>query len=192
MTTTAISPIQTQYQGYRFRNRLEARWAVLLDALGETWDYEDEGFNLSHSGRYLPDFLTTLKSTNFEGKVWIEVKGSHPTAEEINKLRELCSVTGKYGAFAVGSRSIQSLLDGTFGLTILGCHGLTHVQYPVKRFHPCGSSLKDWPDSEREAHFKDFDQLIFSDPLAEVPCKPFQRAAQAAFSARFVHGECGG
>ena len=29
-----IKPIETIYNGYRFRSRLEARWAVLFDALG--------------------------------------------------------------------------------------------------------------------------------------------------------------
>lgn len=191
MTSNVISPIQTQYKGYRFRSRLEARWAVLLDALGETWNYEDEGFNLNDSGFYLPDFLTTLKSANFEGKVWIEVKGEHPTAEEINKLRELCSITGNCGAFAIGSGSIQSLLDGKLGVTCLGVQGLTVAQYPLKRFYPVGSSMKDVPDSERDAHYKEFDQKIVSGPFVEVPYKAFQKAAQAALSARFEHGECG-
>lgn len=29
-----IKPIETHYNGYRFRSRLEARWAVFFDALG--------------------------------------------------------------------------------------------------------------------------------------------------------------
>ena len=29
-----IAAIETEYCGYRFRSRLEARWAVFLDALG--------------------------------------------------------------------------------------------------------------------------------------------------------------
>lgn len=53
--TTTLEPIQTAYKGYRFRSRLEARYAVLLDSVGVNWLYETEGYELS-CGRYLPDF----------------------------------------------------------------------------------------------------------------------------------------
>ncbi len=49
------TPIQTRYKGYRFRSRLEARCAVVFDAIKVPWVYEAEGFELS-IGRYLPDF----------------------------------------------------------------------------------------------------------------------------------------
>ena len=51
----AIKPIETHWRGYRFRSRLEARWAVFMDHLGVEWVYEPEGFSL-RSGYYLPDF----------------------------------------------------------------------------------------------------------------------------------------
>jgi len=41
-----IKPIETLYRGYRFRSRLEARWAVLFDVARILWRYE-EGFDLS-------------------------------------------------------------------------------------------------------------------------------------------------
>jgi hypothetical protein len=50
-----IKAIETRYKGYRFRSRLEARWAVFLDAMKVEWEYEKEGFELP-SGLYLPDF----------------------------------------------------------------------------------------------------------------------------------------
>lgn len=53
--TAAIRPIETLYGGYRFRSRLEARWAVFFDALGVRWEYEPEGF-VTPFGPYLPDF----------------------------------------------------------------------------------------------------------------------------------------
>lgn len=57
-----IKTIQTEYKGYRFRSRLEARWAVFFDALGVKWEYEFEGYPLSTGGGYLPDFwLPNLK-----------------------------------------------------------------------------------------------------------------------------------
>lgn len=41
-----IKAIKTEYKGYRFRSRLEARWAVFFDALGVRWEYEKEGYEL--------------------------------------------------------------------------------------------------------------------------------------------------
>lgn len=41
-----IKAIETSYKGYRFRSRLEARWAVFFDALGIEWEYEKEGYEL--------------------------------------------------------------------------------------------------------------------------------------------------
>lgn len=51
-----MKAIETQYKGYRFRSRLEARWAVFMDALGLRWEYEVEGYDLGEQGYYLPDF----------------------------------------------------------------------------------------------------------------------------------------
>lgn len=50
-----IKPIETEYNGYRFRSRLEARWAVFFDAAGIPYQYEPEGYNLK-GDYYLPDF----------------------------------------------------------------------------------------------------------------------------------------
>lgn len=63
-----IKPIETVYNGYRFRSRLEARWAVFFDALGIEYEYEKEGFDLGKYGWYLPDFY--LPEQNF----WVEIK----------------------------------------------------------------------------------------------------------------------
>lgn len=62
-----IKAIETVYNGYRFRSRLEARWAVFLDGLGVRWEYEPEGFDLGKAGWYLPDFKV-------EGAKWLEIK----------------------------------------------------------------------------------------------------------------------
>jgi hypothetical protein len=51
-----LKPIETIYNGYRFRSRLEARWAVFFDALGIEYEYEPEGFDLGDGSYYLPDF----------------------------------------------------------------------------------------------------------------------------------------
>lgn len=72
-----IKPIETSYNGYRFRSRLEARWAVFFDALDHVvqWEYEPEGFDLGDAGWYLPDFRVTYKYWTGEMKtVWYEIK----------------------------------------------------------------------------------------------------------------------
>lgn len=59
-----IQAIETVYNGYRFRSRLEARWAVFFDAAGIKYQYEPEGFTVdlnygngdSDIINYLPDF----------------------------------------------------------------------------------------------------------------------------------------
>lgn len=62
-----IKPIETVYNGYRFRSRLEARWAVFFDAADIKYEYEPEGFKLP-SGGYLPDFYLP------ELQVYVEIK----------------------------------------------------------------------------------------------------------------------
>ena len=71
-TTSKIKPIETQYKGYRFRSRLEARWAIFFDALGLEWNYEVEGFDLGNDIRYLPDFLLNRQN------LWVEVQPNKP------------------------------------------------------------------------------------------------------------------
>lgn len=63
-----IKAIETSYKGYRFRSRLEARWAVFFDTLGVKWEYEKEGYDLGEHGWYLPDFWLP------QSKSWVEIK----------------------------------------------------------------------------------------------------------------------
>lgn len=72
-------PIDTHYNGYKFRSRLEARWAVFFDELQIPYAYESEGFDLGEF-RYLPDFHLTnglvlheFKPTQLN-KIWVEIK----------------------------------------------------------------------------------------------------------------------
>lgn len=92
-----IKPIETQYKGYRFRSRLEARWAVFFDALGLEWNYEPEGFDLGSEGFYLPDFFVSnigCRTTQPIG-MWFEVKGVRPIEKEQDKCLALAKQTGQ-------------------------------------------------------------------------------------------------
>ncbi len=82
-----IKAIETSYKGYRFRSRLEARWAVFLDTLGVKWEYEKEGYDLGEAGWYLPDFWLP------ELGAFLEIKPNADTStENFNKFSALCSV----------------------------------------------------------------------------------------------------
>lgn len=63
-----IKAITTYYNGYKFRSRLEARWAVFFDAAKIRYEYEPEGFKLKNGLCYLPDFY--LPDEN----MYVEVK----------------------------------------------------------------------------------------------------------------------
>lgn len=66
-----IRAIETKYKGYRFRSRLEARWAVFFDAIDLQWEYELEGFNCDGIC-YLPDFYLP------KWKMFLEIKPMLP------------------------------------------------------------------------------------------------------------------
>jgi hypothetical protein len=83
MNRDAIRAIETEYQGYRFRSRLEARWAVFFDALGVRYEYEKEGYDLGEAGWYLPDFWLP------DCGGWVEIKPGEPTRDERDKLHAL-------------------------------------------------------------------------------------------------------
>lgn len=72
-----MKPIETVYDGYRFRSRLEAKWACFFDAAKIRYVYEPEGYELGEGKRYLPDFyLPDVRTRRDERKgVYIEVKG---------------------------------------------------------------------------------------------------------------------
>jgi hypothetical protein len=78
-----IKAIETRYKGYRFRSRLEARWAVFFDKIGLEWLYEPEGFDLGEIGWYLPDFYLP------DWKSYIEIKPTIPSFRELLKSVEL-------------------------------------------------------------------------------------------------------
>ena len=82
-----ISAIETKYHGYKFRSRLEARWAVFFDHMLIEFQYEPEGFELT-SGWYLPDFWLP------QVKMWAEVKPNNFEKHEYNLVFELSKETG--------------------------------------------------------------------------------------------------
>ena len=103
-----IKAIETVYKGYRFRSRLEARWAVFFDALGVRWEYEKETFDLGDAGWYLPDFWLP----DFD--CWVEVKGVDPSDAEYEKVSCLARLSEKTVAIFVGGIG-DHYVDGVIG-----------------------------------------------------------------------------
>ena len=92
-----MKAIDTEYKGYLFRSRLEARWAVFFDACGVKWEYEPEGFDLGDGIYYLPDFLLhdviiRYNQGNIVQDLWVEVKGkmTRKDAYKINRFANCC------------------------------------------------------------------------------------------------------
>jgi len=74
--------IPTVYEGYRFRSRVEARWAAFFDLAGWRWWYEP----LDLKG-YIPDFVLDLP----RGPTLIEVKATlvfDELAEHVPKVEQ--------------------------------------------------------------------------------------------------------
>lgn len=94
-----MKAIQTKYNGCLFRSRLEARWAIFLDALGIKWRYEIEGFDLDGEW-YLPDFWLPFpfSEPHRDGAFgvqgyWLEIKPTMPGDREKRLLLTLARQT---------------------------------------------------------------------------------------------------
>lgn len=59
MNAMGIKAIETKYNGFNFRSRLEARWAIFFDMIGLKYEYEVEGYEMN-GVRYLPDFYIPI------------------------------------------------------------------------------------------------------------------------------------
>lgn len=92
-----LKPIETRYNGYRFRSRLEARWAVFMDRIGVSYEYETEGYDLGGGVCYLPDFFIRHQDCFFE------VKPFEPDAVEWGKAVLLAKHSQKRVFFLVGT-----------------------------------------------------------------------------------------
>ena len=128
-----LKAIETEYSGYKFRSRLEARWAVFFDVLGVEYRYEDEGYDLSSDSEmskplgndtwYLPDFW--LPQLN----AWLEVKPTEPTKRELDK----CVALHCQGTHPV----LIGVGEPGYGGLIVICHDATDSSGGLGIFHGC-------------------------------------------------------
>lgn len=164
-----LKAIETRYKGYRFRSRLEARWAVFFDALKVKWTYEEQGYDLGSAGWYLPDFRLTAP----DGPIWFEIKPTAPSEQEALKAYEL----------ARQSKRMCIILSGTPGeekIYMFSCMFDDKVDLlgpDVTDGYPVWCHL-----------------FILHSPSTCIPsavCPLTHAAYLAARSARFEHGESG-
>lgn len=170
-----IKAIETRYRGYRFRSRLEARWAVYFTALGLAWEYEPEGFDLGAVGWYLPDFFLP----ELHGGMWVEVKphGKADPADEA-KWVALVEETARPLFYALGTpeiRSYTTLWPEDESSRAWGCAGpyWGEVCFNQKYLPPRNHDGKP---------------RLFWQPGSIEDCDCFD-AVEAAKGARFEHGE---
>lgn len=167
-----MKSIDTIYKGYKFRSRLEARYAVFFDVLGIRWEYEVEGYVFEDGGCYLPDFWLP----SFNGGMYVEVKAEDFSTTE----RELCWKLCDESQFGVW------LAKGKPDFT------LWEVFYYVKGEPVMGDGIPC---------FGRFKNRMFAMPGMGKPGevvspvwhtsfgKKYKSAVEAAKQARFEHGE---
>lgn len=177
-----IKAIETSYKGYRFRSRLEARWAVFMDAIGRQWEYEKEGYRLP-SGPYLPDFWLPFEHSSYpDAGYWFEIKPVDPTELEKSLCRELACLTKHTTRMIVG----RPCLGEFYTLTWHHAHGLS--QEPFRQ---------EWEPDEGDGSYGWETGLGYMWAMSPVEGRCYMeqgfvlKALAAARAARFEHGESG-
>ena len=131
--------IDTHYNGYRFRSRLEARWAVFFDVLCIKYEYEPEGLVLSDGTAYLPDFYLPGFHCYFEVKR-ASIQGTPEGDEAIRKIRDYADRQDCAGMIAFGDPMDDNLTihcqevddggGGSYcGRVTIGIHPILHEPY---------------------------------------------------------------
>jgi len=99
-----VKAIETRYNGYRFRSRLEARWAVFFGHAQIKYEYELEGFALPSGAAYLPDFY--LPGFN----LYVEIKPSDRIQlKELRKIFEFALDGDNHLLLIVGTPTQESM-----------------------------------------------------------------------------------
>lgn len=189
-----MNAIETRYNGYRFRSRLEARWAVFFDAMKWAWRYEAETYNVPGIGWYLPDFV--LES----GPIGLyEVKPVLPTEGEMQRAGAVHATILAGEPFATPSDSWP--LNGVFSYIALKPDGkywdavvFCECRYCSKEWWMGPSAYheflipgaNDWRDCSEHA----FGRCPCNDKEDDLAMSTFLLAAyKLARSARFEKGE---
>lgn len=135
--------IDTVYKGYKFRSRLEARWAVFLSHSPDRWVYEMEGYQLE-SGWYLPDF-TIFDAKSGKLKMFIEVKpGPRPDLSELIGSPEIA----KIHELSRANKNVS--VDIVYGDPYDVAEDLDQM-LTTSEFSPLARSFRNSPNATRQA-----------------------------------------
>lgn len=186
-----IKAIETSYKGYRFRSRLEARWAVFFDALKIKWEYEQEGFKLSDNTSYLPDFYLPT----FEGGIYVEVK---PDGDPFIKARQFSIDSGRSILLAEGvpTTRVYKIVHQCGGAGLCDEY-LFDDQGKAIAHPPHSSAYVGIPNADQaEGEDRMFTCPGYEDKDGNIPDEwthclgdSYIEAVFAARAARFEHGE---
>jgi hypothetical protein len=194
-----IRAIETEYNGYRFRSRLEARWAVFFDSLGVKYEYEPEGFDLGNGIYYLPDFRVKCWGCRgyYERKhpfnLYIEVKGIM-TLEDAEKINKFTGINEYDYSRGIGIKNPVLIVGGIPSFSGSHDSGVTEAYnmmdgidiYPFNYQTIDGDYFAAYPAAHNGKFYLwgDDSNYINSEDIPDV-----ERAYDAARKARFEHGE---
>ena len=208
-----MKAIETEFDGYRFRSRLEARWAVFFHVAGIPYEYEPEGYELP-SGKYLPDFYLPWF------KCYVEIKPNEQDAIEKGQrcCRELRDIlTDKVTMLCIGQPSDNNIRlygytydDSGGGVDEYGNAYFLEGVWWSDEIHEFGGS-KHWVNiiinepridrsfSTQDGHYCGVRSIFegFMLPYDDEPVRStimswrseFDHAKRIAKQARFEHGE---
>jgi hypothetical protein len=162
-----LKAIETLYKGYRFRSRLEARWAVFFDALGMQWVYEPEGVRLPDGVKYLPDFWIPILCEDHphypNAGYWLEIKPMLLTADQHTKCKSLAVCSGHSVCILAGQPWPGEFLqqkwmpNGTFydftDYDFVNFYLSSYIAYPCAA-SGCGHEWKYAYNAARSARFE--------------------------------------
>lgn len=162
-----VKPIPTKYKGYRFRSRLEARWACFFDMMDCKYEYEPEGWQIGDRP-YLPDFYLPAIDC------YIEVKGSLSPED-----KALFERIGESRRDRENDKGIRLIVVGTFDddpedLLRQYCPGSDDFYYN------CITYDGDWFSTWERFFWQTDDWITF---------RKLQMAWDFARGTRFEHGE---
>lgn len=197
-----IKAIETEYAGCRFRSRLEARWAVLFDAMQVKWEYEPQGFEFEDGTHYLPDFYLP------ESGDWVEIKGGKPTKAETHKIVNLASALA-------AERTIVRVLAGDIprpeqvrGVFLRAEAAMAIYPEPSTEVLTRIAAHQSGDQSINDLTYEQYEEDMWTwserapleywkicpcpwAPRASLGNRALKSALIKARSARFEHGECG-
>mgnify|MGYP003612618201 FL=1 len=193
---STITAIPTEYKGYRFRSRLEARWAVFFDACRVKWEYEPEGFALPNGQFYLPDFLLHGCDGRSPTGLYVEVKGKMTEADaekilQFSGIKDIQSYEIKNPILVVAGipdgDCISDIEDFCQEWGYYGFPGIKHGPYPFNFETIDGDYFVAHPGVNKKGQFElfgdDSNYTYDRDDIATL------RAFKLARQARFEHGE---